>query len=37
MKGDVTENANGYLFIFVRHDDAWKIIRILNKTSFLAG
>ena len=37
MKADETENANSYLFVFVRYEDSWKVVRILNKTSFLAG
>lgn len=37
MDDDSTDNANSYLFIFIQHEGAWKIIRILNKTSFLAG
>ena len=37
MKSDETDDANSYLFIFVRYEGEWKIVRILNKTSFLAG
>ncbi|MBQ6797922.1 MAG: hypothetical protein IJP11_01650 [Oscillospiraceae bacterium] len=38
MKSDTTENANSYLFFFLRTaEEEWKVFRILNKTSFLAG
>ena len=35
LSGDDRENANGYLFIFVRDKGEWKVVRILNKTAFI--
>ncbi len=31
---DEVENANAYLFIFVKYNGEWRVVRILNKTSF---
>lgn len=36
MAGDEKEDANSYLFVFVKYNGAWKVVRVLNKTSFLA-
>lgn len=32
---DEKENANAYLFIFCKYNGEWRIVRVLNKTSFL--
>ncbi len=35
MVGDSVENGNAYLFVFVKYQGSWKVVRVLNKTSFL--
>ncbi len=30
-----TEDNNSYLFIFVRYNDQWRVVRVMNKTSFI--
>ncbi len=32
-----TEDNNSYLFIFVRYNDQWRVVRVMNKTSFIRG
>lgn len=32
---DETEDANAYLFIFCKYNGQWRVVRVLNKTSFL--
>lgn len=33
-KGGETGEVNSYLFIFVKSNGAWKVVRVLNKTAF---
>jgi len=37
MAGDEKEDANTYLFVFVKYNGVWKVARVLNKTSFLSA
>lgn len=34
MINDEAEDANAYLFIFVKYNGEWRVVRILNKTSY---
>lgn len=34
MINEESEDANAYLFIFVRYNGQWRVVRILNKTSY---
>ncbi|MBR1659463.1 MAG: hypothetical protein IJ705_04015 [Oscillospiraceae bacterium] len=34
---DGTEDSNTLLFIYVNYNGAWRVVRVMNKTSFLEG